>query len=281
MRQAGYGKIIMMGSMQAHSGAPSRAAYIASKTGLVGLTRALGVEWARHGINVNILSPGYFETDIVKHQIEIGQLNLTAIERRTPMGRIGRMEDLTGPAIFLASPDSDFMCGQALIIDGGWLAYGFCRCDACPSNVVIALRIGCWKEGNTKCRKTFVLLSCQATVSVREVVGQAVRVLETVQARAGDFTLDMVNLPWGTDYYRQTGSLVPGDFLDVLRGFDAILLGALGDPGACPIILPWRPSSGFARPSTSTPIFGPRSSPRLALCVGRQGPRTHRPDRTP
>jgi tartrate dehydrogenase/decarboxylase / D-malate dehydrogenase len=67
-----------------------------------------------------------------------------------------------------------------------------------------------------------------------EVVGQAVRVLETVQARAGDFTLDMVNLPWGTDYYRQTGSLVPGDFLDVLRGFDAILLGALGDPGRVP-----------------------------------------------
>ena len=125
MRQAGYGKIIMMGSMQAHSGAPSRAAYIASKTGLVGLTRALGVEWAAHGINVNILSPGYFATAIVKHQIEIGQLNLTAIERRTPMGRIGRMEDLTGPAVFLASPDSDFMCGQALIIDGGWLAYGF------------------------------------------------------------------------------------------------------------------------------------------------------------
>jgi 5-deoxy-D-glucuronate isomerase len=48
-----------------------------------------------------------------------------AIERRTPMGRIGKMEDLTGPAIFLASRESDFMCGQALVIDGGWLAYGF------------------------------------------------------------------------------------------------------------------------------------------------------------
>lgn len=125
MKAAGYGKIIMMGSMQAHSGAPQRAAYVASKTGLVGLTRALGVEWARHGINVNILSPGYFATDIVLHQIEIGQLNLGAIERRTPMGRIGRMEDLTGPAVFLASAESNFMCGQALIIDGGWMAYGF------------------------------------------------------------------------------------------------------------------------------------------------------------
>jgi NAD(P)-dependent dehydrogenase (short-subunit alcohol dehydrogenase family) len=125
MIKAGYGKIIMVGSMQAHSGAPFRAAYIASKTGLVGLTRGLGVEWAKHGINVNMLSPGYFETDIILHQIKIGQLNLEAIKRRTPMGRIGKMEDLTGPAIFLASRESDFMCGQALIIDGGWMAYGF------------------------------------------------------------------------------------------------------------------------------------------------------------
>lgn len=125
MKKAGYGKIIMMGSMQAHSGAPFRIAYIASKTGLVGLTRGLGVEWARYGINVNILSPGYFETDIILHQIKIGQLDLEAIKRRTPMQRIGKMEDLTGPAIFLASRESDFMCGQALIIDGGWMAYGF------------------------------------------------------------------------------------------------------------------------------------------------------------
>lgn len=125
MIEAQYGKIIMVGSMQAHSGAPSRAAYIASKTGLLGLTRGLGVEWAEHGINVNILSPGYFETSVILHQIQIGQLNLDAIEERTPMGRIGKMGDLTGPAIFLASRDSDFMCGQALIVDGGWMAYGF------------------------------------------------------------------------------------------------------------------------------------------------------------
>jgi NAD(P)-dependent dehydrogenase (short-subunit alcohol dehydrogenase family) len=125
MREAGGGKIIMIGSMQAHSGAPFRAAYAASKTGLLGLTRTLGVEWAQYGINVNMLSPGYFETDIILHQIQIGQLNREAIERRTPMGRLGRMEDLTGPAIFLASSESDFMCGQTLIIDGGWLAYGF------------------------------------------------------------------------------------------------------------------------------------------------------------
>jgi NAD(P)-dependent dehydrogenase (short-subunit alcohol dehydrogenase family) len=125
MIERGYGKIIMMGSMQAHSGAPERAAYIASKSGLVGLTRAMGVEWAKYGLNVNILSPGYFRTKPVERQIAIGELNLEAIERRTPANRIGEMRDLIGPAIFLASSDSDFMCGQALIIDGGWMAYGF------------------------------------------------------------------------------------------------------------------------------------------------------------
>ncbi len=124
MIKAGRGKIINIGSMQAHSGASARAAYIASKTGLVGLTRALGVEWAVHGVNVNLLSPGYFHTQAIERQIQIGQLDLAAIERRTPAKRIGKMEDLLGPAIFLASDESNFMCGQSLIIDGGWLAYG-------------------------------------------------------------------------------------------------------------------------------------------------------------
>jgi NAD(P)-dependent dehydrogenase (short-subunit alcohol dehydrogenase family) len=62
---------------------------------------------------------------MVLHQIEIGQLDLDAIERRTPIGRIGTVEDVTGAAVFLASRDSDFMCGQSLIVDGGWMANGF------------------------------------------------------------------------------------------------------------------------------------------------------------
>jgi NAD(P)-dependent dehydrogenase (short-subunit alcohol dehydrogenase family) len=129
MKAAGYGKIIMVGSLMSHAGAPLRAAYVASKSGLLGLTQALGVEWARYGINVNILSPGYFATEAVLKQVEIGQLKLDTIERRTPIGRIGRMDDLVGPAVFLASPESDFMCGQSLIIDGGWLAFGFMQQD--------------------------------------------------------------------------------------------------------------------------------------------------------
>lgn len=125
MIKRGYGKIIMMGSMQAHSGAPERCAYIASKTALVGLARAMGVEWAKYGINVNVLSPGYFRTDIIERQFRVGELNKAAIEKRTPANRLGEMEDLVGAAIFLASAESNFMCAQSLIIDGGYLAYGF------------------------------------------------------------------------------------------------------------------------------------------------------------
>jgi NAD(P)-dependent dehydrogenase (short-subunit alcohol dehydrogenase family) len=125
MRLGGGGKIIMVGSMQAHSGAPARLAYIASKHGLVGLARGLGVEWAKYNINVNVLSPGYIKTDIIMQLIEQGKLNLEGIEKRTPAGRIGKMEDVTGPAIFLASAESDFMTAQSLVIDGGWLAYSF------------------------------------------------------------------------------------------------------------------------------------------------------------
>ena len=124
MIAAGRGKIINIGSMQAHSGASERAAYVSGKTGLVGLTRALGVEWACYGLNVNLLSPGYFRTAAIEQQIAAGELNLQAIERRTPANRIGEMKDLLGPAIFLASDESNFMCGQTLIIDGGWMAYG-------------------------------------------------------------------------------------------------------------------------------------------------------------
>ena len=74
---------------------------------------------------MNILSPGYFRTKAIERQFAIGQLDKSAIERRTPAHRLGEMKDLTGPALFLASTESDFMCGQTLIIDGGFMAYGF------------------------------------------------------------------------------------------------------------------------------------------------------------
>jgi tartrate dehydrogenase/decarboxylase/D-malate dehydrogenase len=67
-----------------------------------------------------------------------------------------------------------------------------------------------------------------------EVVGQALRVLEAVQARSDEFTLETTHLPWGAEFWTETGSLVPPDFLDVLRGFDAILFGAIGDPVRVP-----------------------------------------------
>lgn len=98
--------------------APARVAgYAASKAGLVHLTRALAVEWARHGIRVNAIAPGYIETDINREFLAstAGQ----SIARKVPMRRFGRPEDLEGPLLLLCSPASAYMTGTVITVDGG------------------------------------------------------------------------------------------------------------------------------------------------------------------
>ncbi len=95
------------------------AAYAASKAGLVQLTRAMALEWARHKIRVNALCPGYVETDLNRDffETEAGK----ALIRRVPFRRLGRLEDLEGPLLFLASDASAFVTGAELAVDGGHL----------------------------------------------------------------------------------------------------------------------------------------------------------------
>jgi NAD(P)-dependent dehydrogenase (short-subunit alcohol dehydrogenase family) len=89
---------------------------------VAGLTRALAVEWAPHGVTVNAIAPGVFETDLNRELLKSGrgQEFLT----RTPMKRFGRVEELVGAAVFLASDASSFMTGQLVAVDGGLLASG-------------------------------------------------------------------------------------------------------------------------------------------------------------
>ena len=100
-----------------------QAAYCASKGGVDQLTRVMALEWAKKGIRVNAISPTYIETPLVKQVLKDEPERVEFIERRTPMGRLGRAEELMGLTIFLASHASDLMTGQSLCIDGGWTAW--------------------------------------------------------------------------------------------------------------------------------------------------------------
>ncbi len=116
------GRIINIASLGSFLGLLEVAAYSASKSGLASLTRSLAIEWSRHGVLVNAIVPGVFQTAL--------NANLLNGERgreflmRTPMGRFGRTEELIGAAIFLASEASSFVTGQFIVVDGGILASG-------------------------------------------------------------------------------------------------------------------------------------------------------------
>jgi NAD(P)-dependent dehydrogenase (short-subunit alcohol dehydrogenase family) len=121
LRKGGHGKVVNVASILGHVAMADGLAYTAAKHGLIGLTRALGVEWATQGIQVNALSPGWIETDMTASMTADEEAS-TAITSRTPMARWGKTRDLVGPVIFLASSASDFMTGQSLVVDGGWTA---------------------------------------------------------------------------------------------------------------------------------------------------------------
>jgi gluconate 5-dehydrogenase len=115
------GKIINITSVISELGRATIANYAAAKGGLKMLTRSLAVEWAKHGVQVNGIAPGYFLTELNKPLIENAEFN-AFVCKRTPAGRWGQPEELAGAAVFLASPASDFVTGQIIAVDGGTLA---------------------------------------------------------------------------------------------------------------------------------------------------------------
>jgi len=117
------GSIINIGSMTSFVSFSEVAAYAASKGGVLMLTRTLACEWARHNVRVNGLAPGVFRTPLNTKVLDIPE-RFAAIAGRTPMGRVGNVEELVGAAIFLASDASSFVTGEMLPVDGGFLAKG-------------------------------------------------------------------------------------------------------------------------------------------------------------
>ncbi len=121
MAQGGGGKIINVASVLSFQGGVLVPAYAAAKHGVVGLTRALANEWAKEGINVNAIAPGYFETDMTA-ALRKDPVRSQALLARIPAGRFGKPEELKGALIFLASAAAAYLHGETIGVDGGWLA---------------------------------------------------------------------------------------------------------------------------------------------------------------
>ena len=126
MISRGYGKVINISSIAGQIVVPTQvtyaSAYTAAKGGVNQLTKVMAVEWAKKGVRVNAIGPTYFETEMVK-QVLTDTERLKIIEDHTPMGRMGKLQELEGTIIFLAAPASDFITAQIIYVDGGWTAY--------------------------------------------------------------------------------------------------------------------------------------------------------------
>jgi len=121
MRGQGYGRIINLTSIMSHVGLPGRTAYAASKSALLGFTRALALELAPDKITVNGLSPGPVATEMNTPLIQDPELNRQFISR-IPLGRWGKVEEVGQLAVYLCSEDAGFITGTDVLIDGGWTA---------------------------------------------------------------------------------------------------------------------------------------------------------------
>lgn len=115
------GSLIQVSSQMGHIGGPDRAVYCANKHALEGMTKAMALEWAAHGIRVNTLCPTFIRTPLAEQTLAIPERKAWILTK-IKLGRIGEIEDLMGPILFLACDASALMTGTHLIIDGGWTA---------------------------------------------------------------------------------------------------------------------------------------------------------------
>ena len=119
------GVIINIGSILGRNAFPATLGYCTSKAATDQMTRVMAIEWARLGIRVNCVAPGYVQTDLVDDLAHEGKLTLRDLERRTPLRRLGTAREIARAVVYLASEDAAFVTGEVLVIDGGWTAFGY------------------------------------------------------------------------------------------------------------------------------------------------------------
>ena len=117
----GWGRVINLGSIMSVIALPGRAPYASSKAGVLGLTRVLALEWAGTGVTCNAICPGPFATDMNK-QLLNDPVAYEMFIKQIPLGRWGELDEMAGPAVFLASDASSFVTGSSIFVDGGWTA---------------------------------------------------------------------------------------------------------------------------------------------------------------
>ena len=117
-----HGKIVNIASQMGLVGGKWRAAYCSSKGGVVQLTKALAIEWAPHGLNINAVAPTFIRTSFTEPMFEDEEFYQEVLSN-IPLGRIGEVDDVLGAVVFLASSASDLITGHTLLVDGGWVAW--------------------------------------------------------------------------------------------------------------------------------------------------------------
>jgi NAD(P)-dependent dehydrogenase (short-subunit alcohol dehydrogenase family) len=121
MVEAGGGSIVLISSQMGHVGAGERCVYCTTKHAVEGMTKAAAVELAAHGVRVNAVAPTFVETPMTAPFLDDDGFR-AEVERRIPLGRIGRVEDVTGAVVYLASEAAALVTGTSLLVDGGWTA---------------------------------------------------------------------------------------------------------------------------------------------------------------
>jgi NAD(P)-dependent dehydrogenase (short-subunit alcohol dehydrogenase family) len=121
LKASGRGAIVTVSSLAGQLGMSGRASYCAAKAGIEGLTRSLAVEWAHANVRVNAVAPGYIETDLIAASLNSGFVKRANLERLTPLGRLGKPEEVAEVIAFLVSPASSYVTGVTLPVDGGFV----------------------------------------------------------------------------------------------------------------------------------------------------------------